>query len=195
VSVAESQLRSLLAESCAALADALAAIPAARWGEASMCEGWSVAHVIAHLTMAARYDEASFGAELAADGFDFQAMSDRVALRDAELPVEIMLANLRSDVMANFAMPGGGLAGSLSHVVIHGLDATWPLGLGRSCPDDAVGTVLTDLVSSSPNVFGVDVDGLVLRATDAEWSHGRGPAVERTAGELLLALSGRRMSL
>jgi uncharacterized protein (TIGR03083 family) len=195
MSASDEEFRTLLRASCTALAAALGNIPESRWSEPSMCEGWSVATVVAHLTMPSRYDEAAYRAELAVDGFDFSAMSDRVALRDGALPVAALLADLRSDTMATFAMPGGGLAGSLSHVVIHGLDATWPLGLDRTCPDDAASVVLDGLVAGSPNVFGIEVDDLSLRANDLGWVHGEGRRVEKPAAELVLALSGRRVSL
>lgn len=187
-------LLSLLGASYAALAETLAGLDEADWAEPSMCDGWSVAHVIAHLTMAARYDEAAFTAELSADGFDFQAMSDRVARRDGALPPATLLEDLRSDAMATFAMPDGGLAGSLSHVVIHGLDATWPLGLGRTCPDDAAALVLDALAAASPTTFGVAIDELDLRATDIDWTHGDGRPAEKPAAELILALGGRRIA-
>jgi len=191
VTTPDRTLLTLLAASFASLADALEGVDEERWRSSSLCEGWTVAAVVAHLTMAARYDEQAFRAELAADGFDFQAMSDRVAERDGGLPVTALLADLRSDTMATFATPGGGLAGSLSHVVIHGLDATWPLGLGRTCPDAAAGLVLDGLTAGSPTVFGVDTDDLELRATDLDWSSGEGQRLERPAAELVLGLSGR----
>lgn len=195
MSTTDNALLNELGASYEALAEALDGIDETRSAEPSMCEGWSIANVIAHLTMASRYDEQSFTAELAADGFNFQAMSDRIALRDGSLPVTSLLENLRSDTMATFAMPGGGLAGSLSHVVIHGLDATWPLGLGRTCPDDAVIVVLNGLTTASPPMSGVSIADLALRATDLEWSHGDGRLVEKSAAELVLALSGRQILL
>jgi uncharacterized protein (TIGR03083 family) len=195
VTSSEADLLDLLAASFVGLADALAGVEQSRWSERSMCEGWTVAHVIAHLTMASRYDESAFTAELTADGFDFQTMSDRIAERDGALPPAALIENLRSDTMARFATPGGGLEGSLSHVVIHGLDATWPLGIGRTAPDDAAVLVLDGLVTASPNVFGVEIEGLELHADDVDWSHGRGRPVAKPAGELILALAGRDVTL
>ncbi|MBZ2195496.1 maleylpyruvate isomerase family mycothiol-dependent enzyme [Occultella gossypii] len=195
MSTVDTAMLPVLGTSYAALADALASVDEARWREPSMCAGWTVANVIAHLTMAARYDEAAFTAELAADGFDFQTMSDRLALRDGALPVDSLLADLRSDTMATFAMPVGGVAGSLSHVVIHGLDATWPLGLECHFPTAATHLVLDGLADTSPTMFGVEIDGLALSATDLDWRHGQGRPVERPAAELVLALAGRHIAL
>jgi hypothetical protein len=39
------------------------------------------------------------------------------------------------------------------------------------------------------------VEGLTLRATDADWSHGSGPVVEGPAMSLLMATAGRGVAL
>ncbi|MDD7936815.1 maleylpyruvate isomerase family mycothiol-dependent enzyme [Actinomycetospora lutea] len=188
-----STLETLVAGEFAALADALAPLGPDAWATGSLCAGWSVAHVVAHLTMAARYPADRFTAELAADGYDFRRTSDRLAAAGAALPPADLLADLRSDTMASFAQPGGGMAGSLAHVVIHGLDVTVPLGLGRVGDDEAARTVLDQLVATDGRtVFGVDTAGTALRATDLDWAHGDGEPVSGTAADLVLALSGRR---
>ena len=147
--------RKLLGPELAALASALAPLDEEGWSSASLCDGWTVGNVVAHLTMAARYDEQRFGAELAEDGFDFQATSDRIAHRDGDLPREQLLADLRSESLATFEQPGGGWAGSVSHAVIHGVDVTLPLGLGRVAGDDATRLVLDALVAPATARFSV----------------------------------------
>ena len=145
--------------------------------------------------MAARYDAERFGAELAADGFDFQVMSDRIAERDAALPPAALLDDLRSERLAAFEQPGGGWVGSISHVVIHGLDVTLPLGLGRAAGDEATQLVLDGLASPGDRTqFGVEIGDRALRATDLGWEHGEGSPLHATAGELVAMLSGRAVT-
>ena len=188
-------LKPLVANEFAALSEALEQLPLADWARPSLCEGWSIGHVVAHLTMAARYPADRFQAELAADDFDFQRMSDRLAARDGLLNPADLLGDLRSDTMAGFEQPGGGYAGSLSHVVIHGLDITLPLGLGRVCSDEAAALVLDGLVSAGDRtIFGVPVDAN-LRATDLSWQRGEGLGRAATAGEVIAVLSGRQVGV
>jgi uncharacterized protein (TIGR03083 family) len=187
-------LQPLVAAELATLAASLEPLAPSAWARPSLCSGWSVSHVVAHLTMAARYPAERFRAELAADDFDFQRMSDRLAARDAGLPPADLLDDLRGETMAGFEQPGGGWAGSLSHVVIHGLDVTLPLGLGRVSSDEAAVLVLDGLVSTDDRtVFGVLVEPAV-RATDVSWQHGEGPGRSATAGELIAQLSGRQVA-
>ena len=130
----DAYLQPAVAAEFASLAGLLAAASDAQWDTPSMCEGWRVREVVAHVTMAARYSEEEFMAELRRCEFDFTRLSDEVASRDASLPVDELVANLRSSVMQRWTPPGGGYHGALNHVVIHGLDVTAPLGASRCSP-------------------------------------------------------------
>jgi uncharacterized protein (TIGR03083 family) len=142
--------------------------------------------------MAARYSEEEFMAELRRCEFDFTRLSDEVASRDASLPVDELVANLRSSVMQRWTPPGGGYHGALNHVVIHGLDVTAPLGASRCSPDETIRVVLDDLAAGGGHArFGVAIDGRHLQASDLDWSHGSGPVLRGAAGDLALALCGR----
>jgi len=190
----DDELQPLVAASYLALGDLLAGMGAAAWETRSMCEGWRVREVVAHVTMPARYDEEAFMAELRECGFDFTTLSNRVAARDAELPTEQLVANLRDEVMQHWTPPGGGYHGALSHVVIHGLDVTAPLGVERCSSDPAVRVVLDDLASGGAHShFGTELGDRTLQATDLDWSYGSGPVVSATAGDLVLHLTGRRV--
>ncbi len=72
----DNDLQPLVAATYVALADVLDALPAERWDIPSLCQGWRVREVVAHLTMPARYGEDAFMAELRADGFDFSRLSN-----------------------------------------------------------------------------------------------------------------------
>ena len=111
------------------LADLLTATSVDTWDAPSLCEKWLVRHVIAHVTMPARLTPEQFGAEMATAGGDFTTLSNTVAMRDASLPVDDLLDQLRSPRLHAWQPPGGGAAGALSHAVIHSLDVTVALDL------------------------------------------------------------------
>jgi uncharacterized protein (TIGR03083 family) len=69
--VTDGRMQPMIKGTYAALADLLKALPVERWDPPSLCEGWRVREVVAHLTMPARYSEDAFMAELRDDGFDF----------------------------------------------------------------------------------------------------------------------------
>jgi uncharacterized protein (TIGR03083 family) len=191
--MSDDELRPMIGAAYAALADLLDALPAAAWDTPSLCEGWRVREVVAHMTMAARYDEAAFMAELRESDFDFTRLSNRVASRDGALPTDELVSNLRSDVMRHWTPPGGGVHGALNHAVIHSLDVTAPLGRPRCSSDAAMHVVLDDLTGGGIHShFGTDISGQRFEATDLDWSYGSGPALRGPAEGIAAHLCGRR---
>jgi len=183
-----------IAEQRTELAGVLTGLSAEQWDAPSLCEGWAVRHVVAHVTMPFRYSTPKFLKELAKAGGNFQKMSDGVASRDAELPRAELIAALRDNADNPWRPPGGGYEGALTHDVIHGLDITRALGIERTVRPEAIRTVL-DLIAQpkTRGRFGVELDGVELQATDLEWSSGSGAPLRGRAEDLALVLTGRRI--
>ena len=190
----DADLQPAVAAEFVALAELLAAATGAQWDTPSLCAGWRVREVVAHMTMAARYAEDQFMAELRRCDFDFGRLSNEIAGRDATLPADELVANLRSDVMAQWTPPGGGYHGALNHVVIHGLDITVPLGVPRRSPDDTIRIILDDLTRGDVHErFGTSIAGRSLQASDIDWSYGSGPPLRGKAEDLAVVLCGRAL--
>lgn len=190
----DDELQALTAADYRTLADRLERLAAERWETPSLCAGWRVREVVAHLTMPARYDEAAFMAELQSDGFDFGRLSDRIAARDAQLPNQQLVGNLRSETLHRWQPPGGGAMGALTHVVVHGLDVTVPLGEPRCSPDETIRAVFDELTRGGGHAhFGVAIEGRSVTATDLDRSFGAGEPLTGEAGDLVAHLCGRRL--
>ena len=188
----DTDLQPMVAAQFLALAQLLEAASESEWDTASLCESWRVREVVAHLTMAARYSEDEFMAELRQDDFDFTRLSNRVAARDALLATNELVAHVRADVMAHWTPPGGGFGGALNHVVIHSLDVTVPLGRVRLSSDKAIRVVLDDLTVGGGHAhFGTELEGRRLEATDLDWSYGSGAVLRGAAHDLALAICRR----
>ncbi|KQX69768.1 maleylpyruvate isomerase family mycothiol-dependent enzyme [Angustibacter sp. Root456] len=181
-----------VADTYSGLADVLER-SAASWDAPSLCEGWQTRHVVAHATMPVRLTPERFGAEMAAAQGDFGVLSNTVAARDAALPTQELLSQLRSPDLHGWQPPGGGVAGAVSHAVIHSLDVTIPLGERPVAPAEAVRDVLDQLTASHGAWFGVDLSGVRLAATDTDWAWGDGDTVSAESGELVALLSGRAL--
>ena len=186
-------LQSFVAPTYDGLADLLASAPVETWDAPSLCKNWKVRHVIAHMTMPARFTPEQFGAEMAAADGDFTVLSDTVAARDASLPLADHLDALRSSLLHAWQPPGGGAAGALSHAVIHSLDVTVALDRPAVAPKDAVIAVLDQLTAADGAYFGVDLSGVRLEAADTDWTWGSGDAVRADSGLLVALLSGRTL--
>lgn len=181
-----------VASTFGALAELLEGRPERVWNEPSLCAGWRVREVVAHVTMPARYPAERFMEMLADVGYEFTTLSDRLAIQDAELAPTVLIGNLRDEVLHRWTPPGGGWHGALNHAVIHSLDVTAAAG-ARRCPDDeAMRIVLDDLTAGGVHEhFGTELPKRTLRATDIEWSFGTGPDLAATAEDIALHLCGR----
>ena len=188
-------IRDMIAAQRAELAEVLAGLPAPSWDEPTLCAGWRVREVVAHITMPFRFSGRRFALELAKSRGRFNEMADRVARRDAAAmsPADLTGA-VRSNTGHPWKPPGGGYTGALAHDLIHGLDITVPLGLDRPVPEARLRLVLPgSLTDKSVRFFGVDLDGIELRAQDMDWALGSGAPLAGTAADLLLVLCGRML--
>ncbi|MCZ9347194.1 maleylpyruvate isomerase family mycothiol-dependent enzyme [Streptomyces sp. TRM76130] len=180
----------------AALIDDLAHLDAERWGQPSLCEGWTVHDVAAHLVDTARTTRLGFVVGLARDRFGFHRQNARGVARERGASPQETLQRLRQGASRR-STPPAPLDSRLVEEVVHGEDIRRPLGLTRSYPPEAVIRSLR-LQVRTPAFFGgaKELTARVrLTAVDADLSIGDGPQVRGPALALLLAVSGRRVAL
>lgn len=177
------------------LAAVLTDLPGPMWDAPTLCAGWRVREVVAHMTMPFRYSAARFAAELVRSRGNFNQMADRCARRDAgRMTPRELAAALADHADHPWKPPGGGFQGALTHDVVHGLDITVSLGISRHVPEDRLRIVLAGLTSPrSLKFFGIDLHGIELRADDMDWSLGSGTPVSGAAQDLALIICGRRL--
>ncbi|MFH7593802.1 maleylpyruvate isomerase family mycothiol-dependent enzyme [Streptomyces racemochromogenes] len=191
----QAALTSAIAGERRELADLFDTLRAEDWQAPSLCTGWSVREVVAHMSMGFRLSlPATLGELLKARG-SLHRMTDRVARRDAAAHSTAELsAFLRDHAHHPWTPPVGGLPAALGHDVVHGLDVTTALGLGRRVPEDRLRILLDEIRPRGLRFFGVDLAGTRLCAEDTGWSYGAGPTpVYGAAQDLLLLAFGRRL--
>jgi uncharacterized protein (TIGR03083 family) len=187
-------IRVAVAGERADLADVLAGLADDDWDEATLCAGWRVRELVAHITMPYRLSTPGFLLGLARARGNFDRFADRQARRDArELSAAELVECLRQNVDHPWKPSGGGYQGALSHDVIHGLDVTVALGIDRQVPADRLRLIVDDMNPRQLKHFGVDLTGTQLQATDLDWTHGIGEPLTGTAQDLLLVLCGRTL--
>lgn len=187
-------LQTVVATQFEALAELLSSASDATWNEGSLCDGWRVREVVAHMTMPARYSGAQFMAELERFGFDFTRLSNEIALRDAAVPSSQLVEDLHSDELHHWTPPGGSYHDALNHVVIHSLDITVPLGRARLAAAETIRMILEGLtLGGIHRNFGIEIEGRRFDATDIGWTFGSGKLLRGKAEDLALVLCGRRV--
>ena len=178
-----------------ALADDLAPLSPEQWSTPSLSEGRTVLETLAHMVATARMTPPAFLAKMAAAGFRFERMTAKeIATHSAGGPAAT-LERFRAVEGASSGPPGP-VTSWLGETLVHAEDIRRPLRLAHSYPVDAVTKVIESYAGSNLIIGGKRrVAGVTLRATDADWSHGSGPAVEGFAMALLMATAGRRSAL
>lgn len=176
------------------LAAVLDGLSAEEWDAPSLCGGWRVREVAAHMTMGFRYSLPKMARELINARGSLHRMTDRCAHKDAAAHSTRELAAFLGDNADHpWKPPVGGIAAALGHDVIHGLDITVALGLDRRVPEDRVRILLESVDPRTLKFFGADLGGIELRATDLDWSFGTGTPLSGAAQDLLLLAFGRRL--
>jgi len=188
----------LIAAERVRLADALETLSPDAWESPSLCAGWSVHVVAAHLNAPW---EASIPMVLfeVAKARSLAGGFDRLARRLADsLDQAACVAGLRDNAGSKFTPPGFGPEAPLTDVIVHGVDMLQPLDRSVDVDPVALATSLEFLARGKAKGFVPKgrVDDLAFEASDLEFRGGPGKAVVRGPALALCAtLCGRRAFL
>lgn len=184
-------LKTLARDERTDLAAFLATLSPEQWAAPSLCAGWSVHEVVAHVIS---FDELTPGGLAArfAKGLLIPGRVNAVGVADYRRRSSEELLTLLNDHLEpqGFTAGFGGVVG-LVDGLIHHQDIRRPLGLPREIPPERLLPTLNAALTA-PLVRGAwRARGLRLVATDLEWSAGKGPEVHGPAESLLMAMAGR----
>lgn len=184
-------LWALVAAERGSLADDLAGLSAQQWSSPSLCPGWTVRHIVAHLTAAASTSPAAFMAQFAKAGFNFDKYANAAIERRLGADTGATLAGFRA-VQGSTTAPPGPKPTWIGEVVVHSEDIRRPLGITHRYDPEAL-RAAADFYKGSNTLIGAKnrIAGLSLRATDQDWSTGTGPSVQGPLLSLLVAMTGR----
>lgn len=173
------------------LADLLAGLTPQQWQTPSLCEGWRVRDVAAHLTHS-HMNPARVMLEALRSGFRFDPMIRRLAIEDHR-PQQEIVAALHAMVGSRTKIPGTSDRDPLMDVLVHGQDIAVPLGIDRPMPGDAAVEVARHLWQMRfPLRPARRLQGTRLIATDADFTVGQGREVRAPIRDLVMLLAGRR---
>jgi uncharacterized protein (TIGR03083 family) len=179
----------------AGLADLLDELTPVEWAAPSLCTGWRVRDVAAHLTLAHMPPATAVLEALRARG-SYDRMVHASAVRQAALPCDELPRRLRAMVGSRRKIPFVAPLVPLLDVLVHGQDIARPIGRHRPMPLRAAAAAADGVWSMGwPFHAQRRLRGLRLSATDVSWSVGDGPAVEGPISALLLLTTGRDAAL
>ena len=187
--------RRLARDERADLAAFLATLPAGQWDAPTLCAGWRVRDVVAHVIS---YDDLGARAllALAADRRFWLGRVNAVALaRYGTCSPEELLALLTGRLQPRGVPAALGGRVGLVEGLIHHQDIRRALGQPRAIPPERLRPALRVAVLA-PDVAGLwRIRGIRLVATDVGFCFGAGPEVRGKAEALLMGIAGRRSVL
>ena len=167
----------------------------AEWRRPSLCDGWTVRDVAAHLTLAQARLPTALGALIRARGSMKRAIHDG-AVRRAAMPTAQIIAEIRGMVGSQRHIQGVTYRETLIDILVHSQDIARPAGRRLSMPPDAAAFAATRVWRSGyPFWPRRRLARYALTATDADWSAGHGREVRGPIDAILLLLTGRDIAL
>lgn len=167
----------------------------AEWRLPSLCDGWTVRDVAAHLTLAQARLPTVLGALIRARGGMKRAIHDG-AVRQAAMPTAQIIAGIRGMVGSQRHIQGVTYRETLIDILVHSQDIALPVGHRLAMQPDAAAFAATRVWRSGyPFWPRKRLAGYALTATDADWSAGDGPEVRGPIDAILLLLTGRSIAL
>jgi uncharacterized protein (TIGR03083 family) len=168
------------------------------WRQPSLCAGWTVRDVAAHLTL----QQVGLGGEIAMitrwRGSLEQTMHDAACRRAAALRTGQIIARIRGMAGSRRHNFGATYLEPLTDILVHGQDIAIPLGRRHEIPPQAAAAAASRVLSMRwppPLPSARKAAGFRLTATDTSWSVGEGPEVQGPMAALLLVCTGRLAAL
>jgi uncharacterized protein (TIGR03083 family) len=184
-------------------ADLLEELSDDEWVHPSLCDGWTVRDVAAHLTL----QQITLGDALLEavrhPGTIAGGMNRTIrdwARRRAQLPKEQIVAEIRAMVGSRRHNIGVTCQETLIDILVHSQDIAMPLGRRLDVDSQAAAVAATRVWSysggSKAKVFKkIPMEGFRFSATDITWTAGTGRDITGPIVAILLVLTGRLAAL
>ncbi|WP_433197422.1 maleylpyruvate isomerase family mycothiol-dependent enzyme [Nocardia sp. CA-107356] len=163
------------------------------WDHGSLCAGWSVRDVVAHIVLSTHPGIGWILVNVIRSRGNLHRAIRDTAIRHAENTTTAqLLTQLRDSIELRVTPVGTTPADRLMDLLVHGQDIAVPLGITREMPIDAARLALDRVWTTGMSGCRKKLAGYRLVATDTEWTVGDGLAIEGPIAALLLLATGRR---
>ena len=192
-------LRPLIHAERRALVERLRLVTDDQWLMPSLCDGWSIHDVTAHLVSPFVVSRGELVRTVLRTRSISKAMDDRAHSISARWTPSELIDLLAENATVDFHPPGLPYHAPLTDIVAHSCDIRWALGDDHADWGDRerVRPILEFLTGPKARAGFVPrtrLAGLRLHATDLGWQHGDGAEVAGPALSVALAVLGRSVA-
>jgi uncharacterized protein (TIGR03083 family) len=179
-----------------ALVDLLRQLDDDAWGRPSLCAGWTVRDVAAHLTFAQAGLREVAGDALRARGRMDVAIRDGAIRRARQRSTAQLIDQMAAMIGSRRHVPVVTCRETLIDALVHSQDIAIPVGRPFELPAPAAAGAADRVWQRWDKPWPrARFRGYRLVATDTDWSVGSGAEVRAPMGVLLLVLTGRTAAL
>jgi uncharacterized protein (TIGR03083 family) len=168
------------------------------WEQPSLCDGWTVRDVAAHLTLQQLGARAAIAMMLWYRGDTDRAIRECARQRAATLSTGQIIAAIRGMTGSRRHNFGVTYRETLIDILIHAQDIAIPLGRRHRTPPEAAATAVTRIWTMRwPPPFPARraMQQFRITATDTAWAAGHGPQIQAPISAILLLSAGRLAAL
>ncbi len=178
-----------------ALLGELQGLTEAQWATMTVCDPWTVRHLVAHMTALGNQTVPNFVKGLIGAGFNFDKFTAKDLVRFNQGSNADVLAGFEKSLSITKAPPGPKYV-PLGEYICHGEDIRRAIASNAPHPQAHLVALAAAYQKTGQPLGGKKRSaGLKLRATDVEWSSGEGPEVAGPAIDVIMAMSGRGKAL
>ena len=178
-----------------AIAELLAGLSEAEWEQPSLCAGWRVRDVAAHVTLIPiPPTPGSLLVDFAKARGNYARFNTVASRRRAMRTPAQLVQDLRSTAESRSVPKPASRANLMWDILVHAQDIAIPLGIDFPTPPDAGAAAAARVWELRwPFSFGARrrLGPFRLTATDADWTVGTGPEIAGPISAILLLLTGR----
>lgn len=180
------------------VADLLDQLTDEEWNHTSLCDGWTVRDVAAHLTLQQLTLREALPSVVRYRGNIERATRELAREQAQALSTDQIIARIRGMVGSRRLNTGVTVREALIDALVHGQDIALPLGRQLQIPADAAAEATTRMWTMRfPRPFPATQMAKRFRiaATDIDWTAGEGNEVHGPMGAIMLVSSGRLIAL
>jgi uncharacterized protein (TIGR03083 family) len=175
------------------VANVLASLDESQLCLPSLCAGWDVRTVGAHLAVSVTTPFPVFMTAVIRHGGKVHRANDRLAHQMARRSAAEIIRLLQENADQCLSPPRNGPVAALTEIIIHAGDIYRPLGLAHEAPEQAVAAALAFMTEIRP--LGIvarrSLVGLAFTAVDSDVTTGDGEELRGRGIDLVMAAGGR----